>query len=194
MVLGASAEAVAWRMVVTKRANIWAATSVVFALTVPAALLTGRPELSPAVGVGASLAAGLGAGALLYLATRAFVAVIRSRWSAFVRDAGEVYARQGTLTPIAAVALGVTLAGGEEVFWRGLFQSRVGVSAGAAALTWLAFLVVKSASANLAIVAGAVVGGAVWVGLFAWTHGVLAPMCCHGAWTGLMIAVPPVRR
>ena len=52
---------------------------------------------------------------------------------------------------------------------------------------------VNAASGFLALVAGAVVGGAVWGALAWWTHGVLAPLLCHGVWTGLMLVRPPVR-
>jgi membrane protease YdiL (CAAX protease family) len=48
-------------------------------------------------------------------------------------------------------------------------------------------------SRNLAIVAGAVVGGAVWCGLCAWTGGVGASLACHVAWTALMLVFPVVR-
>ena len=40
---------------------------------------------------------------------------------------------------------------------------------------------------------GAVVGGAVWIGLGWWCGGVLAPLASHVVWTGLMLALPVVR-
>ena len=48
-------------------------------------------------------------------------------------------------------------------------------------------------SANLAIVAGAVVGGGLWGALGWWSGGVLAPLASHAAWTALMIGFPVVR-
>src|SRR5207244_3492502 len=80
---------------------------------------------------------------------------------------------------------------------RGLFQGRashVFGSFGGALLTWGSYLVVNAASGLPALVAGALVGGAVWGALVWWTHGVLAPLLCHGVWTGLMVVRPPVRR
>ena len=75
-----------------------------------------------------------------------------------------------------------------------LFRCRSVVShALAAVVALLAFVVANLASRNLAIAAGAVVGGAVWVALAWWTGGVLAPLACHIVWTGMMIAFPVVR-
>ena len=42
------------------------------------------------------------------------------------------------------------------------------------------------------MLAGALVGGALWTGLAAWTGGVAAPIASHLVWTGLMIAWPPL--
>ena len=58
-------------------------------------------------------------------------------------------------------------------------------------LAWLAYLAANVPSANLAIIAGAVVGGAVWGALAFWTGGVVACLACHAVWTELMIAMPP---
>ena len=57
----------------------------------------------------------------------------------------------------------------------------------------IAFVLANLPSANLAIAAGAVVGGAVWVALAWWTGGVLASLACHIVWTGMMIAFPVLR-
>jgi membrane protease YdiL (CAAX protease family) len=46
-------------------------------------------------------------------------------------------------------------------------------------------------SRSLPIVAGALVGGAVWGALAWWSGGVLAPLASHILWTGLMLARPP---
>jgi hypothetical protein len=57
--------------------------------------------------------------------------------------------------------------------------------------TWLAYVGVNSASASLPIVAGAIVGGALWAGLAVWSGGMLASLASHMLWTGLMLALPP---
>ena len=116
----------------------------------------------------------------------------------FRRASREVYDEQENVPlPLALViSLGLAVPG-EELFWRGLFQGRASQvfgSFGGALLTWGSYLVVNAASGLPALVAGALVGGAVWGALAWWTHGVLAPLLCHGVWTGLMVARPPVRR
>ena len=130
----------------------------------------------------------------MYLATAAFVAVV-SRWPVFDRHVAQIYAqRRGLpLGPTLLLASGVN-APGEELFWRGLFESRLARSLGwpaAAGLTWGAYIAVNLASQNLPIVAGAIVAGALWSGLALWTHGVVASLVCHSVWTGLMLALPP---
>jgi hypothetical protein len=53
-------------------------------------------------------------------------------------------------------------------------------------------VVVNLPSRNLAIAAGAIVGGAAWGALAWWSAGVLASIVCHATWTALMLARPPV--
>ena len=82
----------------------------------------------------------------------------------------------------------------EELFWRGLFQGRLAVAmaAGVAAVVaWSGYVVANVSSRSLPIVAGAVVGGALWNGLAWWSGGVLASLASHILWTGLMLALPP---
>ena len=98
-----------------------------------------------------------------------------------------------------AIALSIALSvPGEELFWRGLFQGHLvsaldGRAGWASVVAWGAFVLANLASLNLAIAAGAIVGGATWVALAWWTGGVLAPLACHVVWTGLMVAFPVVR-
>jgi membrane protease YdiL (CAAX protease family) len=83
---------------------------------------------------------------------------------------------------------------GEELFWRGLVQTRLQASMpvlSGPALAWFGYVLVNAASGSLPFVAGAVVGGAVWGALALWTHGLLASILCHGAWTALMLLRPP---
>ena len=191
---GALTVVLAWRVVARGVVSIWPAMSVATGAAGLAALLTGRVELSPRVGWRVSAVAGAGAGVALYLATVAFVMVVR-RWPVFERHVEAIYdQRKGlALGPALLLAVGVN-APGEELFWRGLFQWRLAESVGwpaAAAATWGAYVLANLASGNLPIVAGGIVGGAVWGGLALWTHGVLASVLCHAVWTGLMLAFPP---
>jgi membrane protease YdiL (CAAX protease family) len=197
VMVGLGAEAVAWWFVGFRRANVWATMTPVLGAMGLAAVLVEPPAWSPDVAPALAAASGLGAGVVLYLATRAFVAVVRP-WETFARHSIGMYLRQGGLSLSAALLVSVVLVvPGEELFWRGLVRSEV---AGAidgrlvpALLAWAMYLAANLPSANLAIVAGAVVGGAAWTALGTWSGGVLAPLLCHGAWTALMIALPVVR-
>jgi hypothetical protein len=59
-----------------------------------------------------------------------------------------------------------------------------------ACLAWLGYVAVNAVSRNLAIVAAAAVGGAVWTILGSGLD-VAAPIASHLAWTSLMLAWPP---
>lgn len=196
IVVGAVAELVAWRMVVARRRSVWVVMGLTLASMGIVAALVRPPVLSPAVSPAAAAAAGAGAGVLLYLATFAFVVMIR-RWRTFRAHALATYDRRGALSLPATLLLAAgVMAIGEELFWRGLFQPRLSEAVGrtgGATLTWAAYIVANLASGSLPIIAGAVVGGAVWAGLAFWTRGVLASLLCHAVWTALMLAFPVVR-
>jgi membrane protease YdiL (CAAX protease family) len=196
MVAGLLAEMVAWSLVARGR-NIWTTMPPVLGVMGLTALLLGPPAWSPDVSAGASLVLGLAAGLALYVATREAFQII-GRWELFRRQSLEMYRKQGGLSLGVALLLSIAISvPGEELFWRGLFQGELTQaldgSGWAPVLAWLAFVLANLPSANLAIAAGAVVGGGVWVALAWWSGGVLAPLACHVLWTGLMVAVPVVR-
>jgi membrane protease YdiL (CAAX protease family) len=196
MIGGALLEFAAWWVVSWKGVSIWVAMGIALPAMGVAALAVGEPSLSPGVSAGGAVAAGAAAGVALYLATRLFVAAVRS-WRALHRHSVELYARQAGVPLTAAILLAaVVMAPGEELFWRGLFQAKLGDAldgrTAGAILAWAAFAVANLPSRNLAIIAGAVVGGAVWAALGWWTGGVLASIVCHSLWTALMLAFPVV--
>jgi membrane protease YdiL (CAAX protease family) len=194
MVAGALAVVVGWRLVRSGVVSVWVAMGVASGASGLAALATGRVELSSRFASVSAGGIGLATGLLLYVATVAFVLIVR-RWRVFDRHVAEIYDQRRGL-PLATalvIAAGVT-APGEEFFWRGLVQGRLeeGVGPGLAALiTWAGYVGANAVSQSLAIIAGAMVSGAVWGVLAAWTGGVLASVICHGAWTGLMLGWPP---
>jgi len=194
MAVGAAGVVVVWRLVAAGRATIWAGQAFLFAAAGSAALATGRVHLSPRVWWTWGLLVGSGAGVVLYVATLAFVAVVR-RWPPFERHVDQIYdQRRGLSLPAALVLAAAVVAPGEELFWRGLFQGRLAGATGwlvAALVTWAIYVVTNAASGSLPILAAAVVSGAVWGALALWTHGVLASLACHSLWTSLMVAAPP---
>ena len=197
MSLGGVAQIWAWRLVAVGYLSIWTATVPALVACGAAAVITRRVVLSPNVSVPLATLGGLGAGFVLFAATRGFLAVTASS-PTLRRASREIYQEQGSLpTPLAFIVSLALAVPGEELFWRGLFQGRashVFGGFGGALLTWGSYLVVNASSGLPALVAGAVVGGAAWGALAWWTHGVLAPLLCHGVWTGLMVLRPPVRR
>jgi membrane protease YdiL (CAAX protease family) len=196
MIAGLLAEMLGWGLVARGR-DIWTTMPPVLGVMGIAAVILGPPAWSPDVSAGTSLTLGLAAGVALYVATREAILII-GRWEPFRRHSLEMYRKQGGLSITAALLLSVAISvPGEELFWRGLFQGELTEaldgSGLAPVLAWLAFVLANLPSGNLAIAAGAVVGGAVWVALAWWSGGILAPLACHVLWTALMIAVPVVR-
>jgi len=198
MALGLAVEAGAWWVVAFRRTSVWLVMTPVLVALGTAALVVGPPAWSPRVDGAIAVAGGAVAGVALYLATRAFVLVVRG-WGAFQDQSAGMYLRQGAISTPVAVALSVLLmVPGEELFWRGLFQPHLAGQDDrllfAALVTWGSFVLANLPSANLAIVAGALVGGAVWSVLGWWCGGALAPLVSHAVWTTLMLALPVVRR
>jgi membrane protease YdiL (CAAX protease family) len=197
MIAGALVEFATWWVVSRTGISIWVAMGIVLPALGVAALAVAVPSFSPAVNGGAAAAAGTAAGLGLYLATRVFVAAVRP-WRIFQRHSVELYARQAGLPLVAAIVLAAAvMAPGEELFWRGLFQAKLSVAlddrTAGAAIALAAFVAVNLPCRNLAIIAGAVVGGAVWSALAWWTGGALASIVCHALWTALMLGFPVVR-
>jgi membrane protease YdiL (CAAX protease family) len=194
-VVGGLAEAAGWLMVTLRRTSLWVVLTPLLAAMGIAALATGEPQLAGRVSAPIAAAAGLGSAVVLYLATRAFVRVVGG-WRAFRAQSADLYRHRGSLSVPQAAVLSAVLAAGEELFWRGLVQPRssAGLDSRAlgAVLAYGAFVLANLPSLNLAVVAGAVVGGAVWTSLAWWSGGVLASAISHVAWTALMVVRPPV--
>lgn len=196
-VLGALAVFVAWRAVVAERATVWVAMGGTLGVLGLLSLATGRVVASGRVPMTGAVVAGVAAGVVLYAATVAFVVVVR-RWPRFDRHVEEIYdQRKGLPVGLALIVAAGVVGPGEEVFWRGMFQWRASTALGwigGGIMTWAVYVLANGGSASLPIFAAAVVSGAVWGVLALWTHGVVASLCCHAVWTGLMLLWPPPRR
>jgi membrane protease YdiL (CAAX protease family) len=192
---GVVGQAATWREIRAGRLTVWVGMGVTMGVLGVLALFTGREHLSPKIGVIVAAAVGLGSGLALFAATRVFVA-IASAWDVFRRHTVEIYGNRSRVTlPVAlGVAVGCSVPG-EELFWRGLVGGRFGEAAGSlavgAAIALAGYVAVCAFSLNLPVLAGAVVGGGLWSVLFVWTGGVLAGICSHAVFTGLMILEPP---
>ena len=200
LVAGLVAQMLAWRLVARGR-DVWRTLPPLLAVMGVVALLVGRtlprpdPAGSSVPGAAGVLVIGAATGILLFLATRVFVAIAihvpafaRQTEAAYGRTAGTDRGRELLFTLALAVP-------GEELFWRGLAYrwgaAELRSAVAAAVLVWLAYVVGNVASRSLPIVAGALVGGALWGALAWWSGGVLAPLASHILWTGSMLVFPP---
>jgi membrane protease YdiL (CAAX protease family) len=195
--VGALAQLIAWWFVAARGSSVWMTTAPVLAIAGAVAIAV-DPPLSGLEPVALAAIAGVAAGVALYVGTRAFVAIVVGRWTAFARHAAAIYRGGDQYAPATVFAAAAIAAAGEEVFWRGLAQgelgSRLGAAAAGAVAAWIAYVVANAPSRNLAILAGAVVGGAAWGALAWWSGGVIASVASHTVWTTLMIAFPVVDR
>jgi membrane protease YdiL (CAAX protease family) len=192
---GAVGQVATWREVRAGRISVWLGMGFTMGVLGALSLITGLDHLSPDVNWGLACVVGIATGLALFAATRVFVA-IASAWDLFRRHVAEIYGnRSGVSLRIALlVAVGLSVPG-EELFWRGLVGGRFAELTGdllaGAAIALAGYVAVCAFSGNLAVIAGAVVGGGLWSVLFVWTGGVLASLCSHAVFTGLMIAAPP---
>jgi membrane protease YdiL (CAAX protease family) len=194
MVAGFTAEMVGWWLVSIRRFDVWKLMPVVLGSMGVAAVVVRPPIAAADTSTVTAAVVGAGTGLALYLGTRVFV-WIASRWAPFRRDVLDQYGQAGEVTLARSLVLSLAImVPAEELFWRGLFQGRLSqatTAAAAAAIAWLGYIVANVASRSLPIVAGAIVGGAVWGALAWWSGGVLASLASHILWTGCMLAFPP---
>ena len=199
--LGLVVTMLAWRLVTVRGRDVWRTIPPLLGVLGVLSLLLwsrvpsptpGAANLPGRVGV---LAIGAASGIALYLGTLVFVSIAQ-HVPAFARQTALAYRRAATADPRRELVLSLLLAvPGEELFWRGIAY-RAGVetltaASVAAVVTCLLYVVANVPSRSLPIIAGALVGGALWGSLAWWTGGVLAPLASHILWTGLMLARPP---
>jgi membrane protease YdiL (CAAX protease family) len=194
IVVGAVAEFAGWWRVSSGRAGVWQLMPVVLGAMGIAAVAARPPVVAGEAGAMRAVVIGLVSGLALYAGTRMFV-WLAVRWPPFRADVVEQYgqARDVSLATSLVLSL-VVMVPAEELFWRGLTQTRLADPFDpwvGALVAWLGYIVANTASRSLPIVAGAVVGGALWSGLAWWSGGVLAGLASHILWTGLMLTLPP---
>lgn len=192
---GPVAVAAAWSVVRVRGASVWVAMGATLGVLAIPVLVTGRVRVAAETSAWTAVGVGLLAGALLYLATVAFMAVA-GRWPPLAGHTARLYDQRAGLPPEMALAIAVlVVVPGEELLWRGLLQGLLAGPlgpVGAAAAAWVAYVLANAMSGSVPILLGAVVGGAAWAALALWSGGVAAPMACHAVWTTLMIVRPPV--
>ena len=200
LLLGLAATMLGWRAVNGGR-EVWKTLPPILAVFGVISLFLYRSIDAPPPGgsnvpgrLGVTLV-GLASGAIFYIATRIFVALAQ-RVPAFRRQTEAAYGKAGTADRVRELVLSLALAvPGEELLWRGLAYrwgaDEMSSLAAAAVLVWVAYVIANVPSRSLPIIAGAMVGGALWGALAWWSGGVLAPLASHILWTGSMLALPP---
>jgi membrane protease YdiL (CAAX protease family) len=191
---GVCAQMVGWWFVSFKGREVWHVLPFLLAAMGVGALLL-LPDAAPRVDGTTAVLGGLGAGAILYVATRVVVGVA-VRWEPLARQVRDAYRPTGEERFARSLVLSLLLSvPGEELFYRGLVQRTAAGTwlglGGGALLAWLLYIIANAPSRSLPIIAGAVVGGFVWCALAWWSGGLVAPLASHMVWTGLMLGVPP---
>jgi len=142
------------------------------------------------------VAAGLGAGALLWLCTHAVVRfVLPTLWPPWAHHARVLYGWQRGLPVAVLLPTLVVIVAAEEAVWRGiatrLSMQRLGrwrgVLAGAAI-----YALAHVATGNPLVVLAAAGAGLVWSWLYAATDDLVAPFVCHLAWDVAILFVAPL--
>jgi membrane protease YdiL (CAAX protease family) len=194
--LGPLVHAGSWWLIRTRRVSIWVGSGATMAVLGVAAVIVGPIVAAERFGVAGAVGLGALAGALLWVATAAFMAVAVRALPTLAAHTSSLYGERGSRSLTAALAVPLLLsAPGEELLWRGavfgVLERSVNGPALAALFCWAAFALANLVSGSAPIVLGAVVGGAVWTALAWWTEGVVASVACHIVWTALMIVAPP---
>ena len=187
---GVLSQAAVWWLISVRRVPFWPATSATFAILGIAAVLVGVPGSIDVP----SLLVGAGSGGALYGATRVVVAGVLERIPSFASSVTDVYGRSQEIPGTAVWVLTLAIAiPGEELFWRGLVLSELqevtSVAVGAG-LAWFGYVAANAVLRNLSILAGAVVGGALWT-VVGSVRDVGAAVASHLVWTSLMLLWPP---
>ena len=194
LVVGVLVQVVVWRLVVRGRLPFWPSTATTFSLIGIASLLVGDPSWCRRQEFTAAAGFGLATGLVFYAATRVVVD-LATRHAVLHRAVIDLYRRSRETRFVTVLVLTLAVAvPGEELFWRGFFLPELRDATGSvtsAILTWATAVGVSAAWASPPLLAGAVVGGALWTVLATWSGGVLAPIASHLAWTALMLVWPP---
>jgi membrane protease YdiL (CAAX protease family) len=142
------------------------------------------------------VAAGLGAGAVLYGLTRVIAALLPSLWPGWETGARALYSwKAGHSWAFLAPTL-VMIVIAEEVVWRGVvarfFMERwgrpLGITVGA-----LVYALAHLASLNPLLVLAAFGCGLYWGWLYSATDDLVAPAVSHLLWDSLLLAIPLLR-
>ena len=104
-------------------------------------------------------------------------------------DVDDLYAVRGETTAARMPFVLAIIGPAEEIFWRGLVQQRAGL-----AVALVGYALVHLWERKPILLLAALVGGAFWGALFAWTGSLVAPIVSHLLWDLAIIVWFPTRR
>jgi hypothetical protein len=132
-------------------------------------------------------ALGVGSGAALYvifwIGQKMLVLVARP----LAVEVQDLYAVRGATRPATMVAVLTVAASGEELFFRGLLEARIGF-----VLALAVYGAVHIWERKIILILAALAGGAWWGALFSLTGGLVAPIVSHLVWCLMIIVWRPV--
>lgn len=181
MLAGVALAAVAWgALFALGRAGFWTRAAAAGLAIGVYAVVAQREELGdllrPTV---VDVAIGAGGAVVLYGVFWAGDALLRRWVPAAAAHVDELYgvrlvpSSERLPAPAVIPFVGVC----EELFWRGMVQTRAGFL-----LALTAYAAVHLWERKAVLVLAAVVGGAFWGGLFAWRETLVAPIVSHALW------------
>lgn len=166
----------------------WLVAGTLIAFSIVALASVGRlAEAAGPIDV-VTFGAGVVVGAAWLVATHIGHAVLCRLFPSFIEQVRDLYSLgvdepwPRVLGPIAAMAVA------EELLFRGVIGGIGGFALGLAVYT-----AVQVFERKWALVLAALLGGAIWGGLFELTGGLVAPAIAHVLWTGALTLVWPLR-
>jgi hypothetical protein len=191
-------------MFVLKPLNFWVMLTFSTSLLSALAFVLGRPLLSGREFTAKNVFLGVALAALLYavffvgnqflmLLSRLFPSLLPDR----AGNIASVYANLGGLSPaLVGLLLFCPIGFGEEIFWRGYVQRRLGESGSAAsafALTTLLYTAIHVPTGNPVLILAALTCGLFWGGVY-WATGRLVPvLVSHMLWDPMIFVVLPIK-
>jgi membrane protease YdiL (CAAX protease family) len=167
----------------------WVAAVVVSSYAIAAAVALGHArQLVGSLSLHEILV-GLAVGGAWLVATHLGATVLGRIVPGFLDEIADLYclADGDTVARIAGPL--VAMAAAEELLFRGLIQGRAGL-----VVAVVAYAAVQLVEQKWALVLAALLGGIVWGELFAWRHGLVAPVVAHAVWTLALTLVWPIHR
>lgn len=191
VLIGLVLAAVAWALLFALgRDGFWTRAAVAGAAIGIYALVALRSSLAELFAVTlADVAIGVVGAAVLWAVFWIGDRIVTRLFPRLSSEVDDLYAVRGE-TKASRMPLVLAVIGpAEEIFWRGLIQSRAGI-----VVALVAYALVHIWERKPILLLAAVVGGAFWGAIFAWTGTLVAPILSHLLWDLAIIVWFPTRR